>query len=196
MKLFLAALLGVVAADAPLVSNPGFEQLREESFVPETWHGWPQDWHLTFLPNLSHLVRYETKVGEGQESKALYITIETDQPDKKIAYNAMQDVPGFAVGKSYCVSAKVRTQGLRTAPFICVQCLDPSKKKFVGFSGTPERALTSDVQDWERIETKITVPEGTAVFRVRIGITDDDNEGGTAIIDDVEVVEIQGLAQR
>ena len=30
MEMFLAVLLGVVASDAPVVSNPGFEQVREQ----------------------------------------------------------------------------------------------------------------------------------------------------------------------
>ncbi len=191
MEMFLAVLLGVVATDAPVVSNPGFEQVREQTGLPEGWRGLPQGWHCSYLPNEAHLVRYETEASEGQESRVLRITVEEDHPDKRIHYNATQDVPGFIAGKSYRVSAKVRTQGLRTAPFICVQCLDSSKSKFVGFAGTPERALTTDIEQWERVETKITVPEGTATFRLRVGITDDGNEGGTVMIDGVEVVEEQ-----
>ena len=95
------------------------------------------------------------------------ITVADDHPDKVVAYNAMQDVPGFVAGKSYRVSAKVRTQGLRNMPFICAQCLDSSKSKFVGFAGTPKRALQADIQEWERIETTVLVPEGTATFRLR-----------------------------
>jgi hypothetical protein len=194
MEMFLAALLSVVAADAPVVSNPGFEHLRQQPPVSNSWQGMPADWHLTFLPQLAHLVRYETKAGPGQESKALYITIEEDHLEKNIAYNAMQDVKGFVVGKTYSLSASVRTQGLHTAPFVCVQCLDASKKNFLAFASTPQRALTTDIQDPERFETRITVPPETAVFRLRIGISDDGNEGGTAIIDDVQIVEIQELA--
>lgn len=81
--------------------------------------------------------------------------------------------------------------GLRTMPFICVQCLDWSKSKFVGFAGTPASALTADIQQWERIETKISVPEGTAIFRLRVGISGDGNDGGTVMIDDIEVTEVQ-----
>jgi hypothetical protein len=191
MEMFLAALISVVATDAPAVSNPGFEQVRQQAPVPDGWADLPHGWHCSHLPDLAHLVRYETKVCEGQESRALLITIAEDHPEKRIHYNVMQDVPNFLAGKSYRVSAKVRTQGLRTAPFICVQCLDSSKSKFVGFAGIPERALTADIDQWERIETKITVPEGTATFRIRAGVTDDGNEGGTAIIDDIEVIGLE-----
>jgi hypothetical protein len=191
MEMFLAVLLSVVASEAPVVANPGFEQVREPITLPQGWGVLPQGWHLTHLPNQAHLVHYETTTGEGQESRAMLITVTTDHPDKKIAYNVHQDLPGFKAGKSYRVSANVRTQGLRTAPFICVQCLDVSKAKFVGFAGTPDRELTSDIEQWERIETKITVPEGTATFRVRVGITDDNNQGGTVMIDDIEVVETE-----
>ena len=197
MEMFLAVLLGVVASDAPVVSNPGFEQVREQISLPEGWGLMPQGWHLCYLPNEQHLVRYETKVDEetkadeGQESKALLITVAGDHPDKVVCYNAMQDVPGFVAGKSYRVSAKVKTSGLHNMPFICVQCLDSSKSKFVGFAGTPKRELSADIQQWERIETTILVPEGTETFRLRVGIASEGNAGGTAMIDDIEVVEIQ-----
>jgi hypothetical protein len=196
MEMVLAVLLGVVATDAPLVSNPGFDEVREQTRLPEGWGLLPQGWHLCYLPNEQHLVRYETKVDEktkvdgGQESRALFITVAGDHPDKVVAYNATQDVPGFVAGKSYRVSAKVRTQGLRNMPFICVQCLDSSKSKFVGFAGTPKRALQADIEQWERIETTVLVPEGTAAFRLRVGIPSEGNAGGTAMIDDIEVVEV------
>lgn len=201
MEMFLAVLLGVVASDAPVVSNPGFEQVREQQVSEQTAQareqtgqaqGWgllPQGWHLCYLPNEEHLVRYETKAGEGQESRALLITVADDHPDKLVCYNATQDVPCFIAGKSYRVSARVKTSGLHNMPFICVQCLDSSGSKFVGFAGTPKRALDADIEQWERIETKITVPEGTATFRLRVGISSEGNAGGTAMIDDVEVVE-------
>jgi hypothetical protein len=190
MEMLLAVLLGVVATDVPAISNPGFEQVCEQAPVPDDWASLPHAWHCSFLPNEAHRVRYESKACEGHDSRALLITIAEDHPEKRIHYNVTQDMPNFIAGKSYRVSAKVRTQGLRTAPFICVQCLDSSKSKFVSFAGTPERALTGDIDHWELIETKITVPAGTATFRLRVGITDDGNEGGTAMIDDIEVVEV------
>jgi hypothetical protein len=191
MEMFLAVLLGVIATDAPVVSNPGFEQIREQTGWPEGWASLPEGWHCSSLPSEAHLVRYETKAGEGPESRALLITVASDHPDKQIYYNVTQDVPGIIAGKSYRLSAKVRTRGLRTAPFVCAQCLDSSKSKFVAIVTSPPRELTADIEQWERVETKITVPEGTTALRLRIGVTDDGNEGGTAIIDDIEVIEAE-----
>ena len=187
MEMVVAALLSIVAVDAPPVSNPGFEQLRDSIGWPEGWGDLPDGWHCCFLPNEGHLVRYETKSLE--ESRAIFITVASDHPDKRACYNVTQDVPGFALGKTYRVSAKVQTRGLHKLPFVCVQCLDTSGKKFVGFACSPGRDLEGDLEQWERVETKITVPDGTAKFRLRIGVSSDGNEGGTAMIDDVEVVE-------
>jgi hypothetical protein len=184
MEMFLAVLLGVVASDAAVVSNPGFEQVSKQG-------GQPQGWHLCYLPGESHLVRYETKLDEEDESRALFITVADEHPDKVVCYNATQDVTGFSAGKSYRVSARVKTSGVHNAPFICVQCLDPSGSKFMGFAGTPKRALDADIEQWERIETTVLVPEGTATFRLRVGIASEGNKGGTAMVDDVEVVEVQ-----
>ena len=183
MEMFLAVLLGVVATDAAVVANPGFEQVSGQT-------GLPQGWHCCFLPGEAHLVRYETTAGEGEESRSLLITVAGDHPDKVVCYNATQDVPGFSAGKSYRVSARVKTSGLHNMPFICVQCLDSSRSKFVGFAGTPKRTLEADIEQWERIETTVLVPEGTATFRLRVGIASEGNAGGTAVIDDIEVVEV------
>lgn len=185
MEMFFAVLLAVVASNALAVSNPGFEQAREQINLPAGWQGLPAGWHCTFLPNEAHLVRYETRPVE--DSQALFITVASDHPEKRVAYNATQDVPGIVAGKTYLVSAKVQTKGLHQMPFVCVQCLDSSGAKFVGFACSPERSLDSDVSHWERVETRITVPEGTATFRLRIGISSEGNAGGTAILDDVVV---------
>jgi hypothetical protein len=74
-------------------------------------------------------------------------------------------------------------------PMIVVQCLDRSGSRYVGFSRSPERKLTSDLDNWEHIATDITVPEGTSMLRVRVGIPAEGNGGGTAIIDDVAIAE-------
>src|SRR5437763_3664448 len=42
MEMFLAVLLCVLASDAPAVSNPGFEQVREQTGLPEGWAGLPE----------------------------------------------------------------------------------------------------------------------------------------------------------
>lgn len=188
MEFFCAVLLGVLSVDAPPILNSGFEQFSEQTDFPFGWQQLPQGWHFTHLPNGASLVRYETK--PLQDSRALLITVASDHPDKTVAYNVWQDVPGFIAGKTYRVSANVQTRGLRHLPLVCVQCLDASGTKFLGFARSSERAIEGDVEQWERVETKITVPEGTATFRLRIGIPSEGNAGGTALIDDVEIVAI------
>lgn len=183
MEVLFAALLGIVAADAPTVSNPGFEELSGRG-------GLPAGWSFTYLPTQSDLVRYETRAPHGsQKSRALTITVAGDHPEKEVAYNAHQDVPGIVAGKTYRVSAKVQTQGLRTLPMVVVQCLDATGTIPFVVARSRERTLIGDVKDWEHVETEVTVPAGTATFRLRLGIPAAGNAGGTAVIDDIEVVE-------
>ena len=188
MEMFFAVLLGVVAVDAPAISNPGFEQTRQQTGLPQDWQELPQGWQFTYLANEAHLVRYQTK--SIPDSRVLLITVASDHPDKNVAYNVWQDVPGIVAGTTYRVSANVQTRGLRHLPFVCVQCLDASGSKFVGFACSPQRAIEADVEKWERVETKIKVPDGTTTFRLRIGIPSEGNAGGTASIDDVKIDEI------
>ncbi|WP_417737139.1 hypothetical protein [Rosistilla oblonga] len=184
MILMLAVLM-TVANDAPQISNGRFEQSVKTS-------GLPSSWLFTSLPSKHHLVTYRTKVvGEGdQASNALEIHVAGDHPDESVAYNAHQELKGLAVGKTYRVSAKMTASGLSTAPMIVLECLNANGDKHLGFARSEERRLSGDVTAWERFETDITVPEGTAVVRLRVGIPAKGNAGGTAVIDDVEIAEV------
>lgn len=185
MSHWFAVLLVLAATGKPAVTNPGFEELAEQAGVPSGWS-------YTFLPDAEHLVRYERSpvAGDGRENSALSIKVAADHPSKQVAYNAHQDVTQATVGKTYRVSAKVRTKGLRTLPMIAVQCLDADGEKPLALARSPGRELTGDVETWQRVEAEVTVPEGTSVVRLRIGIPAEGNAGGTALIDDVEIVEI------
>jgi hypothetical protein len=185
MNVLFVMLLGLIAAEAPAVTNAGFEKVNEQT-------GMPSGWSFTSLPKGTNLVRYKTKaVREGRESRALFISVAADHPEKNVAYNAHQDLRGFVAGKTYRVSAKVQTQGLRTLPMVVVQCLDESGAKHLASSRSPERKLKEDVVEWENVAAQVTIPTGTSTVRLRIGIPAEGNAGGTALIDDVEIVEVE-----
>jgi hypothetical protein len=185
MTAFLALVVSLAATDSPAVANAGFENVDQQT-------GAPADWKFTSLPKQAHLVRYETKADPGgAASRALSITIAADHPEQKVSYNAHQDVPGIVAGKQYRVSAKVQAQGLRTLPMVVVQCLDQTGSQFLAFGRSQEKELRADVGEWESVQTEVTVPAGTSTFRLRIGVTAAGNAGGTALIDDIQVVEVQ-----
>ena len=94
---------------------------------------------------------------------------------------------GLTSGKKYRVSAQVKAAGLKTLPMIMVQCLRDGESKPIAFFASPPQKLAADVDQWQRIETEVSVPEGTQAVRLRIGIPGDQNAGGTAFIDDVEI---------
>ena len=183
--IFLLAVLITIANDSPEIPNGQFEQTVENT-------GLPSSWSFTSVPSKQHLVRYGTKViGEGdQSSKALEIHVAADHPDENVAYNAHQELKGLAVGKTYRVSAKMTASGLSTAPMIVLQCLNANGDKYLGFARSEERRLSANVTAWERFETEITIPDDTAIVILRIGIPAKRNAGGTAVIDDVKIAEI------
>jgi hypothetical protein len=171
------------AAGVPEVGNPGFEQISDLM-------GAPEGWSFTSLPGKPELVRYAAETpAAGRESRALVIAVAANHPGQTVAYNAHQDVTGFIAGRTYRVSANVQTKGLRTLPMIVVQCLDASGKNCLRIARSPERKLAGDVDQWERIHAVVTVPEGTSVLRLRIGIPSDGNAGGLALIDDIAITE-------
>ena len=182
---FMFAVLMAVGNDPLEIPNGQFEQSVENS-------GLPASWSFTSLPSKQHLVRYRTKViGEGDQStKALAIHVVADHPDERVAYNAHQDLTGLVVGKTYRVSARMTASGLSKAPRIVLQCLNANGDKYLGFARSEERRLSGDVTAWERFEADITIPDDTAIVRLRIGISALGNAGGTVVIDDVEIVEV------
>ena len=184
-SLSFALLAVLVATHSPAVANADFETVDQQT-------GAPAGWRFTSLPKQAHLVRYETEAAAGRSaSRALTITIAADHPEQKVSYNAHQDIPGIIAGKKYRVSAKVQTRGLRSLPIVVVQCLDQRGGKFLAFGHSQEKELRADVAEWETVHTEVVVPPGTSTFRLRIGITAAGNAGGTAFIDDVQIVEVE-----
>ncbi|MCA9020542.1 MAG: hypothetical protein KDA74_10390, partial [Planctomycetaceae bacterium] len=169
---------------APQVVNADFETVDPRSTLPSGWY-------FTSLPGQSPLVSYQSQK-EPQEngSRVLAIKVAADHPQQQVAYNAHQDLQGFQAGKTYRVSARVKTQRLQSLPMVVVQCLDQSAKKPLGFARSEQRELKQDLAEWETIQTEIKVPEGTGTLRLRIGIPSQGNAGGTALIDDVQVAEV------
>lgn len=185
MKAVVVLLCTTLAAvPAAVVNNSGFETLDART-------GLPSGWGYTSLPGQSDLVQYKAMTVSDDQSKALAITISQNHPEQRVAYNAFQDIPGIQNGKTYKVSARVQTRGLDTLPMVVVQCIDQTGNKYLGFARTPERQLQQDIKEWELVETKVTVPEGTAKFRIRAGIPSQGNAGGTAILDDITVTEVE-----
>ncbi len=186
MEILFTLLLGLAANGDPAAVNPGFEQLDERT-------GKPAGWSFTSLPDKPHLVAYDAMViaAGDQKSHAIAISVAADHPDQDVAYNVHQDLQGMTAGKTYRVTAQVQTRGLTTAPMIVIQCLDAEGKKYLGFARSPEKQLAGDLAQWEQVETRITVPEGAGTVRLRIGIPAKGNAGGTAILDDVTVAEIE-----
>jgi hypothetical protein len=185
MSVVLAAFLMAAVAGVPEVANPGFEQISDQTMVPEGWS-------FTSLPGKPDLVRYSAEApAASRESRALLITVAANHPAQTVAYSAHQDVTGFAAGKTYRVSGNVQTKGLRTVPMIVVQCLDASGKNCLTVARSPERKLDRDLDQWERVHANVTVPEGTSIFRLRIGIPSDGNAGGLALIDDITITEAE-----
>ncbi len=186
MEVLLTIVLGLAINSDSAVINGGFEQ-------KDPLTGMPSGWSFTSLPGKQNLVCYGTEsIGANdKENRALVISVAEGHPAERIAYNAHQSLKRLVAGKTYRVSANVRTKGLTTLPMIVVQCLDKTGTKYLGFARSAERKLSGDLIEWERVTTDITIPDGTTVARLRIGIPAEGNAGGKAVIDEVVVDELK-----
>jgi hypothetical protein len=115
------------------------------------------------------------------------MSISPDHPDQAVSYNVFQDLAGLEPGRRYRVAAKVRTLGVKNRPGVMLQCFDKQRKEMLAFAHTGAQLLDKDLTEWKTLEAYVTIPPGTDLARLRVGMSSVGNVGGTAWFDDVEV---------
>jgi len=168
-------------ANAAEVRNSSFDEM-----APQTGH--PVAWHGTCLPGKGRFIRYECDQLDGREGgRALKMSIRPDHPDEAVSYNVFQDLTGLEPGQRYRIAAKVRTLGVKNRPGVMLQCYGKQRKEMLAFAHTGAERLDKDITEWRTLEGYVTIPDGTDLARLRVGMSSVGNVGGTAWFDDVEV---------
>ncbi len=60
----------------------------------------------------------------------------------------------------------------------------------IGGASTQMTNPVKGTTDWTRVSTRLKVPEGTGVVRIRAGLSSLDNRGAKAWIDDLALVKV------
>jgi hypothetical protein len=65
--------------------------------------------------------------------------------------------------------------------------------KMIGGETTQWAFPVKGTTDWTRVSTRLTVPEGTGVVRIRAGLSSQKNQGAKAWFDDLSLVPVASL---
>jgi len=173
------------APGASLLANGGFEQRQEGADDPEAWFG-------TRVPTTAgHFVLASSSVAHGGK-RSVVVEIGDSHPDHKVAYNWTADAKGWKAGETYELSGWIKTENAKNTAFIMAQFWNEEgkNKKMIGGATTQFTSPVKGTTDWTRVSTRLTVPEGTAVVRIRAGLSSQDNRGAKAWLDDLSLVKI------
>jgi hypothetical protein len=173
------------APRAQSIANGGFESGSKS--LPDGWFPTYTDRMKETVEKVSFFWDKEIKHG-GERSVA--IEISKNFPWRlDVHYNWTTKMEGWEVGKTYEVTAWVKTQNTRQPAFLIVQCWDSNEKRMLSLSQPNRRILGNE--DWATIKTKFKVPKGTGVVRIRAGVSTTENNSGCKVwFDDVQVAEV------
>jgi hypothetical protein len=153
----------------------------------------PEEWFGTRLPKTAgHFLMGASKTVAHGGQRSVMVAIGDSHPELRVAYNWTAVAKGWKAGESYELSGWVKTEDVKQPAFIMVQFWseDGMHGKMLGGATTQIAHPVKGTTDWTRVSTRLKVPEGTAVVRVRAGLSSQDNGGAKAWFDDVALVKI------
>ncbi|NLF70986.1 MAG: hypothetical protein GX575_18285 [Candidatus Anammoximicrobium sp.] len=158
----------------PLLAGGDFEKWR--GAVPTGWDKVPGYRDRTYSGQAD---RDESAPHGGQASLRL-----TNQGPDEIAQVSQNVTVGqtFAVGRTYRVSAWIKTQGIRQRNAILLGAFAPELKHL----GSWRLEMPAEQEGWVQRQAQFTLPEGTQLLRIMLHL----QGPGTAWIDDVKLEQL------
>ncbi|HEX5105587.1 MAG TPA: hypothetical protein VFV87_17330, partial [Pirellulaceae bacterium] len=173
------------AGTASLISNGGFEVVQANSSDPQEWFG-------TRIPQTAGHYLVASSADSHRGNRSAVVEIGDNHPDRPVAYNWTTEANGWRAGETYELSGWIKTESAKNPAFIMAQFWAGSgtEKKMLGVAAAQRAFPVTGTSDWTRVSTRLTVPEGTDVVRIRAGLSSQDNRGAKAWIDDISLVKV------
>jgi beta-lactamase regulating signal transducer with metallopeptidase domain len=169
-----------------LLANGGFEQSQDYSDDPESWFAtrWPK--------TPGHFLMSATKSVAHSGKRSVFVAIGDSHPDSPVHYNWTAVAKGWQAGETYELSGWVKVENAKSPAFIMAQFWNEEGKngKIIGGATTQFAYPVKGTKDWSRVSTRLKVPEGTGVVRIRAGLSSQDNPGAKAWLDDISLVKV------
>ncbi len=168
--------------DASLLANGDFEEVQENSDDPQAWFG-------TRVPQTAgHFLLASSSVAHGGQRSAV-VEIGENHPDRRVAYNWTAVAKGWKAGETYELSGWIKTENVKQPAFIMAQFWSEEgmNGKMLGGATTQTAHPVKGSTDWTRVSTRLKVPEGTGVVRIRAGLSSQGNSGAKAWLDEISL---------
>ena len=150
----------------------------------------PDGWFANNLP----LTRKYAKLSVDNSTfhsgdKSILISISDHHPKEITVYNWIRRIDGLKVGDNYELQGWVKTEQLKSPPFIEVQFWNSSQ--MIGTASTTRGYLITGTKNWQRVKTIFSVPNGTSKILIRAGISSSRNNGGKVWFDDIQIQNVE-----
>jgi hypothetical protein len=171
-------------AQAPLIPNGGFEEIRTETGDPVGWFG-------TRLPRTAG--RFDLSIAtapahNGQHS--VMVSIGQNHPDERVDYNWTIDAQGWQAGETFELVGWIKVENATHPAVMMAQFLDEFGQRLLGAATTEKSSPIVGTADWTKVSTRFVVPEGTRIVRIRTGLSSQGNSGAKAWFDDLSLVKV------
>jgi len=185
LALVLCVLVVTAGADSSgVVDNGGFEIKNEKS-------GGPQGWSTTQVKKTNDFVTFTWEEGVSHSgTRSVSIAVGKSHPDDQVDYSWHQAVQGYNPGQAYELAGWVKTDGLKGAAFIVIQCWDGAFKEMLDYATTQWDYELTGTTDWTEINVPVNIPAGTGKVMILAGIRGPDNRGGKVWFDDIQVIRL------
>jgi len=167
-----------------LIANGSFEERQEESDDPVAWFA-------TRLPRTAghFLLAVSPRVAHGGR-RSVFVAIGESHPALQVYYNWTTEAKGWQAGETYELSGWIKVENANRPASIMAQCWSQDGKRILGGASTQLKLPVQGTTDWTRVGTRLKVPEGTSVLRIRAGLSSQDNPGAKAWFDDLSLVKV------
>jgi hypothetical protein len=124
--------------------------------------------------------------------RSVVVEIGDSHPESPVHYNWTAVAKGWKAGETYELAGWIKTENAKRTAFIMAQFWSEEGKngKMIGGATTEKNFPVKGTTDWTRVSTRLTVPEGTGVVRIRAGLSSQGNPGAKAWLDDLSLVPV------
>ena len=154
----------------------------------------PDGWTSNLLPQTVKYARLavDNSVAHSGD-KSISISISKTHPSTNNVYNWVRRVDGLKPAV-YELSGWIKTEGIKSSPFIEVECWN-AENKMLGSATTETLNPVTGTQNWKQVKTLFKIPPGTIKVLIIAGIGSSQNfgelsranSGGKVWFDDINI---------
>lgn len=155
-------------------------------FESDSAGGNPDGWFANDLPQTKKYAELSIDNSAAHTGdQSILISILNNHPPNNALYNWIRRIDGLKVGETYELQGWIKTERVKSSPFIEVQFWNSSQT--IGTASTTQGYLITGTKNWQHVNTIFCVPNGTSKVLIRAGISSRRNHGCKVWFDDIQI---------